>query len=92
MNITEITNIIHKEVQKRGYHLEARKSISTNSWYFKISSGKYNLLFRVADHATHSNVITLWTNKNISPQSVEHFIKNRCSDLSHRKLKGVLGL
>lgn len=87
MNFAEITRIIRKEVAKKGYELEERKSTTTNSWYFKIYSGKVSLMFRLSDHNTAKDVITLRTDKKITPKSVEGFVQNRCRDLSDRKMK-----
>lgn len=92
MNSAEITRIIRQEVRKKGYELKERQSVSTTSQYFEIRSGAYSLLFRIADHATHADVITLRVDKKVTPRSVEGFIRNRCRDLSDRKMKGILGL
>ena len=92
MSTAEIIKIIEKTVDKKGYDIETRKSISTESVYFKIYSGDYSLLFRISDHATKKDVITLRTDLKLTPEKVEGFARNRCRDLSDRKLKGVLGL
>lgn len=92
MNAAEIIKIIEKTVDKKGYDLKERKSVSTDSMYFEISSGKYSLLFRISDHATRKDVITLRTDLKLTPEKVEGFVRNRCRDLSDRKLKGILGI
>jgi hypothetical protein len=92
MKMENITNIIEQTVSKKGYKIEERKSISTDSWYFKIYSDQYSLMFRLSDHPTKSDVITLRTDKNLSYKQLVRFVENRCRDLSDRKLKGLLGL
>lgn len=92
MNIHEIKNIINKQVTKKGYYLEERPSTSSNSWYFKIYSGDSDMLFRVSDHNTRSNIVTLRLDKCTSVKNVESFINNRCQDLSDRTLKKLLGV
>lgn len=92
MKINEIKQIIRQQVKNKGYELEERKSTSTNSWYFKIYSGDCSLMFRVSDHYTKSDVITLRLDKKLSAKSVAGFINNRCQDLSSRKVKQLLGL
>lgn len=91
MSMTEITRIIRKKVEKQGYKLEERESTSTTSKYFKLYFGDTSLLFRVSDHMTKANVITLRTDKKISPKLVENFIENRCRDLGARKVRDLLG-
>ena len=92
LNVEAIRNIIKQKVAQKGYSLEERKSSSTNSWYFKIISGNYSLLFRVSDHKTGTKVITLRVDKNTNYKTVERFIENRCNDLSSRIVKSVLGI
>lgn len=92
MNIHEIKNIINRQVTKRGYRLEERPSTSSNSWYFKIYSSDTDMLFRVSDHKTKSNIVTLRFDKCTSPKNVESFVNNRCQDLSDRRLKKLLGV
>lgn len=92
MKINDIRRVIRNEVQKKGYGLEERQSVSTNSWYFKIYSGDTSLMFRVADHRTKTDVITLRVDKNFSTQSVIGFVRNRCQDLSNRRLRMLLGM
>lgn len=92
MKIEDVTRIIKKQVAQKGYVLEERKSVSTDSWYFKIYSGDCSLLFRISDHKTKSDIITLRLDKKTTQKTVEGFIINRCKDLSDRKLKMLLGL
>ncbi len=91
MRIDEVKNIIEKKVARKGYRLEERKSATTDSWYFKICSGKASLLFRVADHKTKADVITLRLDHKSTPKSVEGFVENRCRDLGDRVLRNVFG-
>ena len=59
MEINEIKQIIEKHVKRKGYRLEERKSTSTGSWYFKIYSAEVSLLFRVSDHKTKKDNVSL---------------------------------
>ena len=59
MSYEQVAQMIFKEAKKAGYVVEERKSVSTNSIYYTIHSGKCSLMFRVSDHSTNSNVITL---------------------------------
>ena len=91
MKIENATAIIRSSLKKIGYKIEERKSLSTNSVYFKIyAADDCSLLFRVSDHPTKSNVITLRLDKKTSQQSVESFAKNRCNDLGNRHMKQIL--
>lgn len=92
LNIDAIRSMAKQIIQRKGYEFEERKSSSSNSWYFKIKSGEYSLLFRVSDHKTGSNVITLRVDKNTNYKVVERFIGNRCEDLSARVVKAALGM
>jgi len=91
MSMTEIKRIIRKTAEKRGYRLEERESTSTSSMYFKLYYETTSLLFRVSDHATKANVVTLRTDKKISAKFVENFIDNRCRDLGARRTYALLG-
>lgn len=91
-NIETIRKAVRTAAQKRGYELEERKSSTTNSWYFKISTGDESLLFRISDHKTETNVITLRLDKKTSYKNIVGFIDNRCNDLSARVIKKALGL
>ena len=90
MTITEVKQILEKQINQKGYVLEERKSTTTDSWYFKIYSGRYSLMFRVSNHRTGSNITTLRLDKNISRKQVERFAINRCCDLSNRVVKEFL--
>ena len=92
LKIEAIRNIIKQKINQKGYVLEERKSSSTDSWYFKIISGNYSLLFRVSDHRTGSKVVTLRVDKNTNYKVVERFIDNRCYDLGARVVKSSLGI
>ena len=93
MNINEIKKIVTEQTAKMGYVFEDRKSSSTNSWYFKLyATPDISLLFRVSDHVTNKNVITLRVDHKTSRKDIERFVYNRCRDLSYRKVKAILGL
>ena len=94
MQINEIKKIIQKEVEKRGYICEERKSISTDSWYFSISKPDHSvkLLFRVANHKATKGVKTLRIDHKINQEVVERFVINCCKDLSRRVIKNLLGM
>ncbi|MBO7735535.1 MAG: hypothetical protein J6S67_23420 [Methanobrevibacter sp.] len=91
MSMNEITRIIRAEVNKQGYNLEERESNSSSSKYFKLYFDDTSLLFRVADHATKSNIMTLRIDKKTTAKSVEGFITNRCRDLGIRRMRELLG-
>lgn len=92
MTQQQVAEIIFREVKRAGYVVTERKSVSTSSVYYTLSNGKCSLFFRVADHRTNSNVITLRLDHKISMQSAEAFVKNRIRDLGYRSVKMVLGL
>lgn len=92
MKMENVAQIIKQEAKKKGYEIEERKSVSTDSMYFKIYSDKYSLLFRLSDHPTKSDVVTLRVDKNLTYKQIIRFVDNRCRDLSDRKLKLLLGL
>ena len=93
MNINEIKQIVVAQATKLGYKCEDRKSSSTDSWYFKLyASQDVSLLFRVSNHTTQKNIITLRVDKGITRKDVERFVANRCRDLSYRKVKRILGI
>ncbi len=91
MDIKQIEQIFNKEVNKRGYKIEKIESKTTNSYYFRLSSGDTSLNIRVSDHKTGRDLTTLRFDKVKNSKSVEGFIKNCCQGLSQRKLKAVLG-
>lgn len=91
MNINQIEQIFKKEVNKKGYKIEEIQSKTTNSYYFKLSSGDVSMTIRVSDHKSGRNLTTLRFDKVKNTQSVEGFIKNCCQGLSQRKLKAILG-
>lgn len=92
MSYEQISQIIYKEAKRVGYVVEERKSISTNSVYYTLHSGKHSLMFRVSDHCTKSNVITLRIDHKSTLKTAERFVKNRIADLGHRVVKEVLGI
>lgn len=92
MSYEQVAQMIFKEAKKAGYVVEERKSVSTNSVYYTIHSGKCSLMFRVSDHSTNSNVITLRIDRKSSSKTAESFVKNRMKDLGYRELKLSLGL
>lgn len=92
LKVEAVRNIIRQKVAQKGYVLEERKAVSTDSWYFKLVSGQYSLLFRVSDHKTDTKVVTLRVDKNTNYKTVERFVENRCKDLGARVVKSALGL
>lgn len=90
--IEEAENIIRREVKKQGYQLITIKSESTISRYYKISSGQYDLSFRISDHATQKRLMTLRIDHKTSVKNIEQFAKNRCKDLGKRIIKQALGV
>ena len=93
MNINEVKQIIQAQIKRKGYLLEERKSVSTGSWYFKIyASPDVSLLFRVSDHKTKKDVITLRLDHKLTRDGVIRFVNNRCQDLSYRHVKLTLGM
>lgn len=93
MQYKDVLEIIKREVKRKGYDLIERDSVSTNSHYFKLYSGKTSLMFRISDHNTKSNIITLRIDgKKMNPEHIKNFIINRMSDLGRRHLKDVLGM
>ena len=93
MTMPEIKRIIEQQVSKRGYYLEERPSNTTGSWYFKIyASPEVSLLFRVSDHKTQKDVITLRIDRQPKYNDVVSFVNNRCKDLGYRHTKAVLGM
>lgn len=92
LNVETVRTLVKKKAAQKGYTLEERKSSTTNSWYFKISSGEYSLLFRVSDHKTGANVTTFRIDKNTKFKAAERFVDNRCNDLGTRVVKTALGM
>lgn len=92
ISYAQVSQIVFKEAKKAGYVVEERKSVSTTSVYYTVKSDTCSLLFRIADHKAHSNVITFRIDHNNSLANLEKFVKNRIKDLGHRRLKVALGL
>ena len=92
MSYEQIAQIIFKEAKKAGYVVEERRSVSSNSMYYTLHGAKCSLLFRVSDHKTTSNVITLRIDHKSTSKTAESFVKNRIKDLGYRELKLSLGL
>jgi len=90
MDINTVRNIIKKEIQRKGYELEERKSTTSESWYYKIYNGNNSLMFRISDHKTNSNIITLRVDKKLNRKTLDAFIRNRCDGLSRRVLDSFL--
>lgn len=85
MTINGIKQIFQNVATQKGYQLEERPSLSTNSYYFKLLGASSSILFRVSDHATRDNVVTLRIDKKLNVDRVRGFILNRCADLSVRQ-------
>ena len=92
MKINEVKQIIEEQIKRKGYRLEERKSSSTGSWYFKIYSAEVSLLFRVSDHKTKKDIITLRVDHKLTRDAIIRFTNNRCEDLSYRRVKTLLGI
>ena len=92
MNYEQVSQIIFREVKASGYRVTERKSISTNSVYYTLISDRCQLMFRVSDHKTDSNVITLRVDHKNNEQTTINFIRNRIKDLKYRNLKTILGM
>ena len=92
MTYGQVAQMIFKEAKKAGYKVEERKSVSTNSMYYTLYGDKCSLLFRISDHGTKSNVITLRIDRRSANKTAESFIKNRIKVLGYRELKESLGL
>ena len=92
MKINEVKQIIEEQIKRKGYRLEERKSSSTGSWYFKIYSAEVSLLFRVSDHKTKKDIITLRVDHKLTRDAIIRFTNNRCEDLSYRRVKILLGM
>lgn len=85
MTINGVREIFHSVARQKGLNLEERPSRSTNSWYFILHGVSTSLLFRVSDHPTRNNVITLRIDKRLSADRVKAFMANRCADLGVRQ-------
>lgn len=92
INIENARLVINRIVTKKGYTIEEHKSATTNSWYFKICCGEESLLFRLSDHQTYKDIITLRIDKVNKQKHLESFVNNRCKDLSDRIIKKNLGV
>lgn len=92
MQTKAVAEIIRNYMCKKNYRMEERPSLSSGSWYFKVYSGEDSLLFRISDHGTKSDVITLRTDKKLSEKLIKNFVDNRCDDLRARSVKKLLGL
>lgn len=92
MTYETISKIIFKEVEALGYRVTERKSVSTNSVYYTLFSSKSQLMFRVSDHKTDKNIVTLRVDQKGVEKNAIHFIRNRIKDLQYRNLKAVLGM
>lgn len=85
MTINGIKQIFQSVAMQKGFQLEERPSASTNSYYFKLHGPSTSLMFRVSDHPTRDNIITLRMDMKLNPDRVRGFILNRCADLSLRQ-------
>ena len=86
MTKEQIKSIMKKEVIRKGYVYKECDSKSTGSFYFTISCGLESLHFRISDHATKKNIITIRTDKKMTEQSLRGFINNRIDGLRRRVL------
>lgn len=92
MKMNGALNIIRQELKKSGLKVSERNSVSTSSVYFDIKGSRASLLFRVSDHKTYTNVITLRVDHKLTEQAVRGFVKNRIMGLQKRDLNLILGM
>lgn len=95
ITIRQATVIIETELRSLsdlGYKIEKRPSQSTNSCYFKITNRYTSMIFRISDHKTHKNIMTLRLDKENSEETVKKFVRNRIKDFNRRSCDTVLGL
>lgn len=85
--------IIRRELKKSGYEVSERKSLTSNSVYFCIKgSGNTQLMFRVSDHNTQKNVVTLRVDMTKSEKEIVGFVKNRIMGTQKRALRHFYGM
>lgn len=92
MNIITVKDLVDQQLKRSGYKYQIRESTSTTSVYFKIYASNTNLLFRIADHKTKKDIITLRIDHKTSQQSIQRFVQNRIDDVKKRNLKIILGI
>jgi len=85
--MSEVRRIITSEIKKSGITFKEIESKSTDSVYFKLFYGEADLLFRVSNHKSIKNIITLRIDRKSTPETIKAFTKNRIKDLSYRKMK-----
>ena len=90
MSFEQVRQILFKELTGKGYVLEERSSLSSNSRYYLIRSGNQIVEFRVSDHKGTTSLITLRTDHKLSKESVTGFIQNRLKSLSYKSLMEAL--
>lgn len=90
MTREEIKNIMIKEIKARGYDYELSMSESTESVYIELICGKTRLLFRLSDHFTKKDIITLRFDMCKTKKDVIKFLQNRIRDLQDRSRKNGL--
>ena len=85
--------IIRRELKKSGYEINERKSLTSNSVYFCIKgSSESQLLFRVSDHGTQKNIVTLRVDMAKSEKEIIGFVKNRIMGTQKRALRNFYGM
>lgn len=93
LSIEAVTNIIVKELKQSDYAVDVKRmdSKSSQSCYFSIKGDSgVSMLFRISDHPTKKNVMTLRVDKKLNKQQVQRFVHNRVKDLKQRTLKVLL--
>lgn len=90
MEYNEIIKIIRQTAIDNACTIEVRDSLSTNSHYFKLKSGKNSMLFRISDHPSNCNIKTLRVDKMNNKESIINFTKNCCNGLAHRAFKAFM--
>lgn len=92
MTIDHALGIIRRELKRSGYDVTERKSLTTKSVYFDVSNIDVNLCFRVSDHSTVKNVITLRVDMIKNEAEVVGFVRNRIGGLRKRSMKRFYGI
>lgn len=95
MSINHIKSIIINEIEKSGYVCTSEEKLSktTKSVYYSLcNQNGTTITFRVSNHSSKKNLITLRFDKKIDEKKVKSFVKNRIEDLQKRNLKKLLGL
>lgn len=74
-NVTVI-RIVRKVCNECGVTATVLDSLSTNSLYFTIRSGRGEVHFRISDHGTKRSIRSLIIQKHTKRALVERFVRN----------------